>query len=97
MLKIAEQNKDKTLEARAYAGLGHAARCSGDTMSAKAYHEKQLDNALQTKDKVGSEKMWFGFLDAVRWKRVNPFIISFFILKNLGFILFRKPAKQSNS
>jgi tetratricopeptide (TPR) repeat protein len=52
VLKIAEQRSDKVLEARAYAGLGHAARCMQDYETAKSYHEKQLDNALETKDKV---------------------------------------------
>jgi hypothetical protein len=48
VLKIAEQRSDKVLEARAYAGLGHAARCMQDYETAKSYHEKQLDNALET-------------------------------------------------
>ena len=52
MLSIAHDIRDRTLEARAYAGLGHAARSKGDHAQAKTYHEQQLDNALQTKDKV---------------------------------------------
>ena len=52
MLNIAHDIRDRTLEARAYAGLGHAARSKGDHAQAKSFHEKQLDNALQTKDKV---------------------------------------------
>ena len=52
VLNIAHDIRDRTLEARAYAGLGHAARSKGDHAQAKNYHEKQLDNALQTKDKV---------------------------------------------
>lgn len=30
VLKIAQELGDKAVEARAYAGLGHAARCAGD-------------------------------------------------------------------
>ena len=52
VLKIAQELKDKSIEARAYAGLGHAARCTGDIVQAKMWHEKQLDMALNTKDKV---------------------------------------------
>lgn len=40
------------MEARAYAGLGHAARCAGDYAQAKHWHERQLDMALATRDKV---------------------------------------------
>ncbi len=53
VLNIAHDIGDRTLEARAYAGLGHAARSKGDHAQAKSFHEKQLDNALQTKDRVG--------------------------------------------
>ena len=49
VLKIAQELKDKSIEARAYAGLGHAARCTGDIVQAKMWHEKQLDMALMTK------------------------------------------------
>jgi hypothetical protein len=56
VLKIAEEKGDRTLEARAYAGLGHAARCASDLPQAKHYHEKQLDNALGTKDKVAEAR-----------------------------------------
>ena len=52
VLKIAQELKDRSIEARAYAGLGHAARCTGDILQAKLWHEKQLDMALSTKDKV---------------------------------------------
>lgn len=52
MLNIAHDLEERTLEARAYAGLGHAARSKADYGQAKHFHEKQLDNALQTKDKV---------------------------------------------
>ena len=45
-------SKDHTIEARAYAGLGHAARCMGDHVAAQNWHEKQLDMALKTRDKV---------------------------------------------
>lgn len=30
MLRIAQELGDRAIEARAYAGLGHAARCAGD-------------------------------------------------------------------
>lgn len=43
----------RSVEARAYAGLGHAARCAGDYTQAKQWHERQLDVALTTRDKVG--------------------------------------------
>ena len=43
---------DHTIEARAYAGLGHAARCMSDYAQAQTWHEKQLDMALATKDKA---------------------------------------------
>lgn len=43
----------RSVEARAYAGLGHAARCAGDYTQAKQWHERQLDVALSTRDKVG--------------------------------------------
>ena len=52
VLKIAQELKDRSIEARAYAGLGHAARCTGDILQAKMWHEKQLDMALATRDKV---------------------------------------------
>ena len=52
VLKISQELKDRSIEARAYAGLGHAARCTGDILQAKMWHEKQLDMALVTKDKV---------------------------------------------
>ena len=52
VLKIAQELKDKSIEARAYAGLGHAARCTGDIVQAKMWHEKQLDMALMTKVRV---------------------------------------------
>ena len=52
VLKIAQELKDKSIEARAYAGLGHAARCTGDIVQAKMWHEKQLDMALMTKVSV---------------------------------------------
>lgn len=42
----------RSVEARAYAGLGHAARCAGDYAQAKHWHERQLDMALATRDKV---------------------------------------------
>ena len=54
MLRIAQELGDKTIEARAYAGLGHAARCMADYSQARRWHEKQLDVALHTKDKVTS-------------------------------------------
>ncbi|TAE95036.1 MAG: tetratricopeptide repeat protein [Runella slithyformis] len=38
---------------RAYAGLGHAARCAGDYNQAKKWHEKQLEMALAARDKIG--------------------------------------------
>lgn len=43
----------RSVEARAYAGLGHASRCAGDYAQAKQWHERQLDIALSTRDKVG--------------------------------------------
>lgn len=43
----------RSVEARAYAGLGHASRCAGDYVQAKQWHERQLDVALSTRDKVG--------------------------------------------
>lgn len=49
MLRLAQELGDKAIEARAYAGLGHAARCMGDYPQAKKWHEKQLDMALSTK------------------------------------------------
>ena len=52
MLSLAQELGDKSIEARAYAGLGHAARCIGNSLQAKVWHEKQLDMALATKDKV---------------------------------------------
>ncbi len=57
VLNIAHDIGDRTLEARAYAGLGHAARSKGDFGQAKAFHEQQLDNALQTKDKVSDMRI----------------------------------------
>ena len=53
VLSLAQELGDKSIEARAYAGLGHAARCIGNSLQAKVWHEKQLDMALATKDKVG--------------------------------------------
>lgn len=57
VLKIASQLNDRALETRflyrAYAGLGHAARCCGDYTLAKKWHEKQLEMALAARDKVG--------------------------------------------
>lgn len=57
VLKIAAQINDRGLEARfnyrAYAGLGHAARCAGDYNQAKKWHEKQLEMALAARDKIG--------------------------------------------
>lgn len=41
------------MESRAYAGLGHASRCAGDYSQAKQWHERQLDVALATRDKIG--------------------------------------------
>ena len=52
VLSLAQELGDKSIEARAYAGLGHAARCIGNSLQAKVWHEKQLDMALATKDKV---------------------------------------------
>lgn len=56
-MKIAAQINDRGLEARfnyrAYAGLGHAARCAGDYNQAKKWHEKQLEMALAARDKIG--------------------------------------------
>ncbi|KAK2714191.1 hypothetical protein QYM36_008675, partial [Artemia franciscana] len=52
VLRIAQELGDKNIEARAYAGLGHAARCIGDYMQAKKWHEKQLDMALALRDKT---------------------------------------------
>lgn len=43
----------RSVEARAYAGLGHASRCAGDYVQAKQWHERQLDVALATRDKIG--------------------------------------------
>ncbi|CAB4063457.1 Tetratricopeptide repeat protein 28 [Lepeophtheirus salmonis] len=53
-LRIAKTKElqDMSIEARAYAGLGHAARCMNDLLGAKKWHEKQLDMALMTKDKI---------------------------------------------
>ncbi|GBP96131.1 Tetratricopeptide repeat protein 28 [Eumeta japonica] len=42
---------DRAIEARAYAGLGHAARCAGEYTQAKKWHERQLDVALTARDK----------------------------------------------
>ena len=44
VLRLATELKDHSIEARAYAGLGHAA--------AQTWHEKQLDMALKTRDKI---------------------------------------------
>jgi len=49
VLRIAIELKDRAIEARAYAGLGHAARCTGEVVQAKQWHEKQLEVALATK------------------------------------------------
>lgn len=38
---------------RAYAGLGHAARCAGDYGQSKIWHNKQLEQALVARDKIG--------------------------------------------
>ena len=48
---------DHTIEARAYAGLGHAARCMSDYAQAQTWHEKQLDMALTTKDEVSTRRI----------------------------------------
>lgn len=56
VLRIAQQLGDKSIEARAYAGLGHAARCSNDFTQAKRWHEKQLEMALSTRDKIGEAR-----------------------------------------
>lgn len=37
VLKIAQELGDKAVEARAYAGLGHAARCAGDYHQVSAW------------------------------------------------------------
>ena len=67
VLRIAQALGDRTIEARAYAGLGHAARCMSDYAQAQTWHEKQLDMALTTKDKVrtrriDAEREWETFL-----------------------------------
>ena len=56
VLRLASELKDLSIKARAYAGLGHAARCVGDQDAAKNWHEKQLDMALKTPDRVSEER-----------------------------------------
>ncbi|XP_037036612.1 tetratricopeptide repeat protein 28 isoform X2 [Bradysia coprophila] len=57
VLRIAQQLGDRDLarsyQQRAYAGLGHACRCAGDTLQSKKWHEKQLEMALASRDKIG--------------------------------------------
>lgn len=52
LMRVAQEIGDKSIEARAYAGLGHATRCTGDLQQAKQWYEKQLDISLVAKDKV---------------------------------------------
>jgi tetratricopeptide (TPR) repeat protein len=52
VLRISQEIGDRAIEAKAYAGLGHAARCMGDLHQAKRWHERQLDIGLATKDKL---------------------------------------------
>lgn len=41
MLRIAQELGDRAIEARAYAGLGHAARCAGDYSQVKRTVRRQ--------------------------------------------------------
>ena len=52
VLRISQEIGERTIEAKAYAGLGHAARCMGDLLQAKRWHERQLDIGLATKDRL---------------------------------------------
>lgn len=52
MLRISQEIGDRGIEAKAFAGLGHAARCMGDLIQAKRWYERQLDVALTMKDKL---------------------------------------------
>lgn len=52
VLHLSRSLRDRSLEARACAGLGHAARCAGQLDGAKRWHERQLDAALGSRDKV---------------------------------------------
>ena len=57
VLRIAQALGDRTIEARAYAGLGHATRCMSDYAQAQTWQEKQLDMALTTKYEVSTRRI----------------------------------------
>ena len=51
VLRLSLQLEDKAIEAKAYGGLGIAARQLGNLLQAKKFHEKQLETSLKLKDK----------------------------------------------
>ena len=52
VLELAQELEEKAIEMRAYAGLGHAARCMQDLERAKQYHQQQLGIAEELKDRA---------------------------------------------
>ena len=51
MLALGQEMKNKKLEGRAYAAIGHASRCLDNLERAQACHEKELELALKSQDK----------------------------------------------
>lgn len=56
VLRISEELQERSIEARACAGLGHSARAIGDFQGAKKWYERQLDLALSTKDRAAEAR-----------------------------------------
>lgn len=73
------------MEARAYAGLGHAARCAGDYAQAKYWHERQLDMALATRDKVGEGRACSNLGIVYQLLGKYSYCIYYFLLKSKIF------------